>query len=228
MSNMIQIDHAASFYNDKRQTCADCGLPHTGDHRCAEQPAPTAAPTQSAREWVQTIRHLECYDEYWITEERALELADRADTAEAKLAEAEKQLTLIGERAVVDWDNETVREVDAAVKGSSKYNDWLRHVLTDVPAKLAAAQADQQIIKEIRQWFAKHGWAAGPEPLDRIVAELAAAQDEARKRHEEYAKTLNKRVDVENALLAVATGKRELLTREECRALAYKLGQPVQ
>lgn len=37
---------------------------------------------------------------------------------------------------------------------------------------------------------------------------------------------LNKRVEVENVLLAVAAGKRPALTPEECRALAYKLGVP--
>ena len=37
---------------------------------------------------------------------------------------------------------------------------------------------------------------------------------------------LNKRVEVENVLLAVASGKRPALTPEECRALAYKLGVP--
>lgn len=40
------------------------------------------------------------------------------------------------------------------------------------------------------------------------------------------AKSLNRRVDVENVLFAVAAGKRPLLTRDECRDLAYKLGTP--
>ena len=37
---------------------------------------------------------------------------------------------------------------------------------------------------------------------------------------------LNRRVDVENVLFAVAAGKRPLLTRDECRDLAVKLGTP--
>ena len=41
-----------------------------------------------------------------------------------------------------------------------------------------------------------------------------------------YANRLNRCVDVENVLLAVASGKRQILTREECRALAVKLGTP--
>ncbi len=38
------------------------------------------------------------------------------------------------------------------------------------------------------------------------------------------ARGLNRRVDVENVLLDVATGKREVLTPGECRKLAEKLG----
>lgn len=39
-----------------------------------------------------------------------------------------------------------------------------------------------------------------------------------------HAKSLNRRVEVENVLAEVAAGKRPLLTRDECRALARKLG----
>jgi hypothetical protein len=39
---------------------------------------------------------------------------------------------------------------------------------------------------------------------------------------------LNRRVTVENVLLEVADGKREMLTKGECRALAYRLGMPTQ
>lgn len=41
-----------------------------------------------------------------------------------------------------------------------------------------------------------------------------------------YARSLNRRVEVENVLADVSAGKRDLLTREECRALAIKLGTP--
>jgi len=41
-----------------------------------------------------------------------------------------------------------------------------------------------------------------------------------------WAQQLNRRVEVENVLLAIAAGKRDPLTRDECRALAYKLGTP--
>ena len=37
---------------------------------------------------------------------------------------------------------------------------------------------------------------------------------------------LNRRVEVENVLFNVAAGKRPMLTREECRTLALKLGAP--
>jgi len=38
-----------------------------------------------------------------------------------------------------------------------------------------------------------------------------------------HAKSLNRRVEVENVLAEVAAGKRPLLTPEECRELARKL-----
>jgi hypothetical protein len=39
---------------------------------------------------------------------------------------------------------------------------------------------------------------------------------------------LNRRVEVENVLLSVASGKRQPLTPDECKALAYKLGMPTK
>lgn len=42
----------------------------------------------------------------------------------------------------------------------------------------------------------------------------------------DYGNRLNRSVDVENALMQVATGKRDLLTPDECRKLALKLGVP--
>jgi hypothetical protein len=57
--------------------------------------------------------------------------------------------------------------------------------------------------------------------LRQQVADLWAERD---RRAAEYTKTLNRRVDVENILASVATGKRDALTREECRDLAIKLG----
>jgi hypothetical protein len=51
-----------------------------------------------------------------------------------RIEKLEKQLILIGERAVVDWDDETVGLVDAAVGyDGQRYRDWLNHVLHDVP-----------------------------------------------------------------------------------------------
>lgn len=41
-----------------------------------------------------------------------------------------------------------------------------------------------------------------------------------------HAESINRRVEVENVLAAVASGKRDLLTRDECRQLARKLGVP--
>lgn len=42
----------------------------------------------------------------------------------------------------------------------------------------------------------------------------------------DYGSRLNRSVDVENALWAVASGKRDPLTPDECRNLALKLGVP--
>jgi len=44
--------------------------------------------------------------------------------------------------------------------------------------------------------------------------------------HKDHAARLNRSVEVENVLLACASGKREMASRDECRALAYKLGVP--
>lgn len=41
-----------------------------------------------------------------------------------------------------------------------------------------------------------------------------------------YETSLNRRAAVEEVLIAVANGKRDLLTREECRGMAAKLGVP--
>lgn len=44
--------------------------------------------------------------------------------------------------------------------------------------------------------------------------------------YSDYANRLNRSVEVENVLLQVAQGKREQLSRDECRSLANKLGVP--
>lgn len=43
---------------------------------------------------------------------------------------------------------------------------------------------------------------------------------------QEWAESLNRRVEVEQVLLNVSAGKRPVLTQEECKALALKLGVP--
>jgi len=44
--------------------------------------------------------------------------------------------------------------------------------------------------------------------------------------HKDYAARLNRSVEVEQALLDCASGKRPVLSRDECRQLAVKLGVP--
>lgn len=56
------------------------------------------------------------------------------------------------------------------------------------------------------------------------MTEAEQLRAELDRRHKEYASALNRRVDVENALAWVAAGKRDLLTRDECKELAIKLG----
>jgi hypothetical protein len=71
-----------------------------------------------------------------------------------------------------------------------------------------------------------------PQEAARIVAasrrilatEVERLRCELERRHAEYSKALNKRVDVENALASIGAGKRDLPTREECREWAVKLG----
>lgn len=41
-----------------------------------------------------------------------------------------------------------------------------------------------------------------------------------------HGQELSRRVDIENELLRVAAGKRGLLSADECRVLALKLGTP--
>jgi hypothetical protein len=59
---------------------------------------------------------------------------------------------------------------------------------------------------------------------DHIIAKGVALEKELERRHAEYAKALNKRVDVESQLIDIGAGKRDLPTREECMAWALKLG----
>ena len=61
---------------------------------------------------------------------------------------------------------------------------------------------------------------------DTLIAKGVELEKEMKRWLDEYAKELNRRVDVENVLAMVAAGKREMLTREECRQLAKKLGVP--
>ena len=44
--------------------------------------------------------------------------------------------------------------------------------------------------------------------------------------YKDYWKKINRSVDVENILWSVVSGKRELLSKEECEELARKLGTP--
>ena len=61
---------------------------------------------------------------------------------------------------------------------------------------------------------------------DTLIAKGVELEKEMKRWLDEYAKELNRRVDVENVLAMVGAGKRDLLSREECKSLAKKLGVP--
>lgn len=65
---------------------------------------------------------------------------DEVRALQRDLAAAEKSLALIGERAVVDFDDATVGAVDAVVE-PRKYSDWLREIMGRAN-RCAAAEKD--------------------------------------------------------------------------------------
>lgn len=79
-----------------------------------------------------------CHDHFEI--ESGPCVACRAEKAEAALA-------LIGERAVVDWDDVTVGDVDAAVKDPMRYRDWYRLVCTKA-ARTEKAEAEVERLRD--------------------------------------------------------------------------------
>lgn len=66
--------------------------------------------------------------------------------------------------------------------------------------------------------------------FDAVIAPLIGyaidLEVEMQQRSADRARELNRRVDVENALLEFAAGKREHFTPEEAKAMAHKLGVP--
>lgn len=52
-------------------------------------------------------------------------LTERLQNANKRVEELEKTISLIGERAVVDFDDDTVGVVDKVVPDNKKYHDWL-------------------------------------------------------------------------------------------------------
>lgn len=92
----------------------------------------------------------------------------RIKELEDKLIEAEKRLLLIGERAVVDWDDKTVGEVDSAVSEPFKYSDWVKLVMTK------ATEHDNILVERdnaLRQYREVR------KTYDTILPELVAAKE---------------------------------------------------
>lgn len=71
------------------------------------------------------------------------------DRLKGELENTQKQLVLIGERAVVDWDDSTVGVVDKLVPDGGKYKDWLKHVLVTVPSENERLKRELEIISEL-------------------------------------------------------------------------------
>jgi hypothetical protein len=65
----------------------------------------------------------------------------------ADLKKAEQQLVLLGERAVVDFDNATVGDVDKAVPEGVRYKDWLKAVMGRAN-RTATAEIELSICQE--------------------------------------------------------------------------------
>lgn len=68
------------------------------------------------------------------------------------LADAEKALLVIGERAVCDFDDATVGDVDRVVTDHMKYKDWLRSVMTAATERDALAAQLAEAEKRADEW----------------------------------------------------------------------------
>lgn len=97
------------------------------------------------------------------------------------LANAEKALLVIGERAVCDFDDATVGDVDRVVTDHMKYKDWLRSVMTAATERdalrsaLAAAEKDRAA--SARDWEAAlSAHDRRVEELNQALAKLAEAE----------------------------------------------------
>jgi hypothetical protein len=78
------------------------------------------------------------------------------------------------------------------------------------------------------EWAKRHYDATKPfeSVINPLIGYAIDLELEMQQRSADRAKELNRRVDVENALLEFAAGKREHFTPEEAKAMAHKLGVP--
>lgn len=81
---------------------------------------------------------------------RVADLIAERDAAVARAEQAEQALLLIGERAVVDWDDATVGAVDAVVPEERRktYAEWLRETL-DARPSCTAAERDAAVARAV-------------------------------------------------------------------------------
>jgi hypothetical protein len=89
--------------------------------------------------------------------------------AKKRVEELEKQLAFIGDKAVNDWDDETVGQVDAVVpKAPKTYAEWARDVLDCDRKKKERIKALETLMKE----FVDNWETMDPAYADRIVGDM--------------------------------------------------------
>jgi len=109
------------------------------------------------------------------SDDDACRFARERDDALARAEKVEQALVLIGERAVVDWDDKTVGEVDAAIADRRKYRDWLKDVMTKAlraekaEAEYDALKAEVERLRSIEE-AAKAWESAKPGHIDEDTA----------------------------------------------------------
>jgi hypothetical protein len=95
--------------------------------------------------------------------------------AKERVEKLEKELAFIGDKAVTDWDDATVGQVDAVVKKTPKtYKEWARDVL-DCDRK------KKKIIALVQE-FVNNWDTMDPVYADRIVGDMKKALDDLQKK----------------------------------------------
>jgi hypothetical protein len=98
------------------------------------------------------------------------------DALNVHVEELEKVLVLVGERAVVDWDDQTVGDVDKAVKEPKKYRDWVCDMMKlakDNAVLKELSDLDLEMLERSSKHLGKLPGESNDEAAERVVKELA-------------------------------------------------------